>query len=162
MTKQSLGIIGVGAFGAFIVPHLAPHYDVTLFDAHKNVDALAKKHRVKSGDLRRVAACDVVIVAVPVQKMKKLFADIAPFVKPGALVIEVGSVKTKPTEWMKKHLPKHADAIGLHPLFGPQSGKNGIKGLNVAVCNVRGARANSVAAFLKNKLKLNVFKTTAK
>jgi prephenate dehydrogenase len=160
MTKQTLGIIGVGAFGEFIIPHLAPHYDIVIHDAHKDVAALAKKYRATAGDLPRAAACDIVIAAVPVQRMEKLFADIAPLVKPGALVIEVGSVKTKPTEWMKKHLPPHADAIGLHPLFGPQSGKDGIVGLNVAVCNVRGARADAVSAFLKDQLKLNVFPTT--
>jgi prephenate dehydrogenase len=62
---------------------------------------------------------------------------------------------------MKKTLPDHVAIVGTHPLFGPQSGKNGIKGLNVAVCNVRGDRAAGVAAFLRDTLKLNVFETTA-
>jgi prephenate dehydrogenase len=160
MTVQSLGIIGVGAFGEFTVPHLSPHFRIVLCDAHKDVTSIAKKHGVTAGDLKQAASCDIVIVAVPVQRMEKLFAEIAPLVKPGALVIEVGSVKSKPAEWMKKSLPANVDAIGLHPLFGPQSGKDGIAGLNVAVCNIRGERAMPVCAFLKDKLILNVFECT--
>jgi prephenate dehydrogenase len=160
MPPQSLGLIGVGAFGEFIAPHLSPHFHLTLCDAHKDVAPLAKKHGVTAGDLKQAAACDVVVVAVQVQRMEKFFTEIAPLLKPGALVIEVGSVKSKPAEWMKKHLPANVDAIGLHPLFGPQSGKDGIAGLNVAVCNIHGERSASVCAFLKNELILNVFETT--
>jgi prephenate dehydrogenase len=121
---------------------------------------LAKKHRAKAGDLAAAAGCDNVVLAVPVQRMEEAIRQIAPLMKPGALFIEVGSVKIKPAAWMKAHLPKHVDAIGLHPLFGPQSGKDGIAGLNVAVCNAAGGRAAAVVRFLREELRLNVFETT--
>src|SRR5262249_19009696 len=84
----------------------------------------------------------------------------APLVKPGALVIDVGSVKIKTARLMRKILPKHADAVGTHPLFGPQSGKSGIDGLNIVVCNVRGKRAACVRRFCRNALGLRVFAAT--
>ena len=89
--------------------------------------------------------------------MEQAFRDIAPLVKRGALIIDVGSVKMKPAELMRKILPKHVDIVGTHPLFGPQSGKKGIKGLNIVVCDVRGKRGACVRRFCKQKLKLNVF-----
>ena len=157
--KQTLGIIGVGAFGAFMLPHLKPHYDISITDA-VDVSAIAQANGVKSASLAEVAACDVVVLAVPVQKMEPVLAAIAPHVKQGALVIDVASVKIKPTELMMQILPAHAAIVGTHPLFGPQSGKNGIDGLNMAVCNVRGDRAAGVASFLRDQLKLNVVETT--
>ena len=159
MTQQSLGIIGVGAFGAFMLPHVAPHYDVSIHDA-ADVSALAKQHGVKAASLAEVAACDVVVLAVPIQKMEAVLQSIAPHLKRDALVIDVASVKIKPTEMMQRLLPEHAAIVGTHPLFGPQSGKNGIESLNVAVCNVRGNRAAGVVAFLRDQLKLKVYETT--
>lgn len=158
--KQTLGIIGVGAFGAFMAKHLAPHFDLILFDANKTAKKTAEKFGTFTKDLRKIASCDIVVISVPVQKMETVLKDIAPLVKPGALVLDVGSVKIKPTQLMKKILPEHVDIIGTHPLFGPQTGKHGIKGLNIVVANIRGKRAACVSAFLKKKLKLTVHMAT--
>lgn len=160
MTKQTLGIIGVGAFGEFMLPHLKPHYDVVIHDA-SDVSTLANHHGLKSVSLLDAAASDVVVIAVPVQRMEEVLRSLAPHLKHGALVIDVASVKIKPTEMMQDILPQHVAVVGTHPLFGPQSGKNGIEGLNIAVCNVRGERATGVSQFLRDQLKLNVFETTA-
>ncbi len=160
MTQQSLGIIGCGAFGAFMVPHMTAHYDVSIYDT-SDVSALAQAHGVKIRSLAEVAASDIVVLAVPVQKMEPVLETIAPHVKAGALVIDVASVKIKPTQFMERVLPAHTSIVGTHPLFGPQSGKNGIAGLNIAVCNVRGDRMAGVVAFLRGQLKLNVIETTA-
>jgi len=159
--KESLGLIGVGAFGGFAVPYLALHFDVVVYDTKKEcVDLLEKKCPVKVGDLRQAASCDIVILAVPVQKLETVLREIAPIIRPGTLVMDVASVKVKPAQLMQDILPAHADIVGVHPLFGPQSGKNGIEGLNVAVCNIRGQRGDGVGRFLADTLKLNVLRAT--
>jgi prephenate dehydrogenase len=160
MAQQSLGIIGVGAFGAFMLPHIARHFHTVIYDV-ADVAALAEKHGVKAVDLQSAGVCDIVVVAVPVQKLEAVLQQIASYVKQGALVIDVASVKIKPTEMMLRILPEHVSIVGTHPLFGPQSGKHGIEGLNIAVCNVRGDRAACVSAFLRDKLILNVVETSA-
>ncbi len=91
---------------------------------------------------------------------KTCCGTLPPMVKPGALVIDVASVKTGPAKLMQDILPAHADIIGTHPLFGPQSGKNGIEGLNIAVCSIRGDRTDGVCRFLSDNLKLNVMRAT--
>jgi prephenate dehydrogenase len=159
MTKQSLGIVGCGAFGLFMLSHLKPHFDIAIHDA-ADVSALARRNKVRFASLPEVAACDIVVLAVPVQKMEAVLKKLAPQLKRGALVIDVASVKIKPTELMQKLLPKTVAIVGTHPLFGPQSGKSGVKGLNIALCNVRGKRAACVGKFLRGTLKLNVFETT--
>lgn len=158
--KQSLGLIGVGAFGGFAVTYLVPHYNIVLHDPHTDIAELAKQHALEIGDLRRAATCDVVVLAVPVQKIETVLRQIAPMIKTGALVIDVASIKIGPANLMKNLLPEHVDIVGLHPLFGPQSGKNGIENLNIVVCNVRGLRGESVERFLANQLKLNVMRAT--
>jgi prephenate dehydrogenase len=160
MSKESLGLIGVGSFGSFIVPHLAPHFDLVLHDVATDVSALANKFHARSGDLGAAAACDIVMLVVPVQKIRKILADIAPKLKPDALVLDVASVKIKPVAAMLEILPPGVSIVGTHPLFGPQSGKNGIKGLNIAVCEVRGGRGAGVARFCAENLGLRVSQVT--
>jgi prephenate dehydrogenase len=160
MKRDSLGLIGVGSFGSFAAEHLAPHFDLILHDLFADVSALAKKLKARTGDLKATAACDVVLLAVPVQKMKKVLAEIAPHLKKNALVIDVASVKIKPVAAMLELLPKSISIVGTHPLFGPQSGKAGIKGLNIAVCEVRGGQGSCVARFCIAKLGLRVTEVT--
>jgi prephenate dehydrogenase len=160
MTKESMGLIGVGSFGSFAAQHLAPHFDLVLHDEFVDVSALAREVGAASGDLRAAATCDVVVLAVPVQRFRLMLADIAPMLKPQALVVDVASVKTKPIAAMLEILPTAVSLVGTHPLFGPQSGKNGIAGLNIAVCDVRGGRGECVSRFCSEKLGLRVSQTT--
>lgn len=161
MKKLSCGIIGVGAFGTLMAKHLAPHFDLVLHDAGKDVAGYAAEIAAKAGSLADAAACDVVVLAVPVQKMEAVLAAIAPHIKDGALVIDVASVKVKAVALMERLLPAHADIVATHPIFGPQSGKNGIEGLKIAVCPVRGKRAACVMDFCRDVLKLAVFEVSA-
>ena len=158
--QQTLGIIGVGAFGEFMLKHIAPYFKVKLFDAHRNLDEILKLYRADSVILTDIATCDIIILAVPVRQMEDTLKTIAPHLRAGQLVIDVASVKQIPSELMKKYLPTGVDSVGLHPLFGPQSGKLGIHGFNIALCNVAGARAACVTEFLQNHLGLNVYNTT--
>lgn len=159
-TKQTLGIIGIGAFGEFMLKHVTPYFDVRIYDAFKNLDEVEATYHLTVTSLEDVSKCDIVVFAVPVKELEKTVASVVPFLKAGQLVIDLCSVKCKPVEILKRLIPAGVDAVSLHPLFGPQSGKNGIAGLNVTVCNVSGDRASCIAAFLKDKLSLNIFETT--
>lgn len=159
-TKQTLGIIGIGAFGEFMLKHVTPYFDVRIYDAFKNLDEVEATYHLTVTSLEEVAKCDIVVFAVPVKELEKTVASVVPFLKAGQLVIDLCSVKCKPVEILKRLIPAGVDAVSLHPLFGPQSGKNGIAGLNVTVCNVSGDRAPCITGFLKDKLSLNIFETT--
>jgi prephenate dehydrogenase len=101
------------------------------------------------------------VLAVPVGVLVETVAAIAPHLAPGALILDVGSVKVKPAEVMLDGLPEGVAIVGTHPLFGPQSGKDGIAGLRIAVCPVRGDKAAwRVAAFCRKALGLKVFVVT--
>lgn len=156
---KELGFIGFGSFGQFIVPHLKPYFKITVCDRIDYSDA-ARERGVKWGTLEECAAKEMVVLAIPVQFLEELLVEIKDLVRPKSLVFDVSSVKVKPTELMIKHLPATVDIIGTHPLFGPQSGKNGIAGLNLVVCPVRTKRQESLLRFFSYELKLNVLERT--
>ena len=160
MTKQSLGIIGLGAFGRFMAQHLAPFFDLAGYDPDIGSTALVDIAGFKTGALEEAASSGIVVLAVPVQKLESVLWDITSLIKPQTLVLDVSSVKIKPATLMRSILPQHADIVGTHPLFGPQSGRGGIEGLNIVVSDIQGDRGSCVAEFLQQKLKLNVHSAT--
>ena len=110
--------------------------------------------------LAEAASRPIVVLAVPVSRLEETVAAITPHLQPGVLVLDVGSVKSIPAAIMRHGLPETVDIVATHPLFGPQSARNGIKGLKIAVCPIRGDRAPRVAAFLRRYLRLDVIVTT--
>lgn len=159
-TKQSCGIIGVGAFGEFMLKHITPYFDVCVYDAFRPLDDIAGTYQVRVGNLADVSACDFVIFAVPVKELEKSVAAVVPYLKSGQVVIDLCSVKCKPVDVLKRLVPPGIDIVSLHPLFGPQSGKNGIAGLNITLCNIVGDRLPCIEKFLTEKLALKTFVTT--
>jgi prephenate dehydrogenase len=155
--KPKLGLIGFGAFGRLTARHLSAWFEVIAHDpAATDGEGVATL-----ADLATAAACPTVILAVPVEVLEATLEAIRPYLAPYALVIDVGSVKVKPAQAMEALLPPGVRIVGAHPLFGPQSGKDGVAGLRIAVCEVRGAKdARRVAAFCRLALKLKVFQVT--
>lgn len=154
---KTLGIIGVGAFGTLVLRELEPHFEIRVSDLGKDQTA---KTTSKSTTLEEVALSDVIVLCVPVQQINAVATTLAGLVRPGALVVDVASVKVKPAAILESVLPKAVDIVCTHPLFGPQSAKNGITGLNISVCHVRGSRTQKVIDFLTNSLSLSVIETT--
>jgi prephenate dehydrogenase len=153
----TVGLIGFGAFGRLIARHLAPHARVLAHDPFV-ADAAIGPDAEPAG-LAAAAACPVVILATPVSALRETARALAPHLRPGALVADVGSVKVVPAAILREELPAHVEILATHPLFGPQSARDGIRGLKVAVCPIRGRQGPRTAAFLRRVLGLEVVLT---
>lgn len=148
---NSIGLLGFGAFGRLIHHHLKEFCPILVHDPDLEM----------SCDVSMVARCDVIILAVPVQQIAQTITQIKPFLRAGQIILDVGSVKIKPVEVMTLLLPDFVEIIATHPLFGPQSAKDGISGHKIVLCPVRGQSWKSLAVFLKRKLGLKVIIQTA-
>jgi cyclohexadieny/prephenate dehydrogenase len=74
-----------------------------------------------------VQDADLVVLAVPVGVMGDIAAEIAPHLKPGATVTDVGSVKGRVIADVAPHIPEGVHFVPAHPLAGtehsgPESG----------------------------------------
>lgn len=63
---------------------------------------------------------DLVILATPIMTFEKLFKEIAPCLKKGAIVTDVGSTKTLVSRWAAKTLPDRVHFVGSHPIAGSE------------------------------------------
>ncbi|HML06144.1 MAG TPA: prephenate dehydrogenase [Methanobacterium sp.] len=73
-----------------------------------------------SSNEEAVSSADIVILSVPINAVSYVIPEIGPFLKEGSLLMDVTSVKEKPTEIMQEHAPKGVEIIPTHPLFGPR------------------------------------------
>ena len=67
-----------------------------------------------------VEDADLVVLCVPVGAMGAVMEEIAPALKPGAVVSDVGSVKRAVIEAVTPHLPEGVHFIPAHPLAGTE------------------------------------------
>jgi cyclohexadieny/prephenate dehydrogenase len=67
-----------------------------------------------------VKDADLVIVCVPVGLSGAIAKDIAPALKPGAIVSDVGSVKAAVVAMMAPHMPKGVHFVAGHPIAGTE------------------------------------------
>ena len=81
---------------------------------------------------------DLVVIAVPVDVICDVIAEVAPQMKPGAVLFDITSVKKDPVKQMLISAPPGVELLSVHPLFGPSMPD--MEGQTVIVTPVRGER----------------------
>ncbi|SEN89491.1 prephenate dehydrogenase [Paracoccus alcaliphilus] len=76
--------------------------------------------RICDSAAEAVKGADLVVLAVPVGAMGDVAAEIAPHLKPGATVTDVGSVKQSVIDAVGPHIPDGVHFIPGHPLAGTE------------------------------------------
>ena len=76
--------------------------------------------RIEDTAAAAVEGADLVVLCVPVGVMGDVTAEIAPNLKPGATVSDVGSVKRAVIDAVAPHLPENVHFVPAHPLAGTE------------------------------------------
>jgi len=148
---MTIGIIGGGRFGSLAYSTLKQktNLKIKMYSQQDSVDNL------RFFSLKDTSSCEVVIPCVPTSEFENLINEIKGYIKPHSLILDVCSVKIRPTEILLKVLPSNIDILSTHPLFGPDSSKNGtmFAGLRLVFWKTRInnlTRCNKVLKFLKD------------
>ncbi len=128
---RKIAIIGFGRFGELLAGILKDHGEIHIMSQSGHSGAFPLIQKEQLGEM------DWIIPAVPISALEDTLKEIASEIRPGTLVMDVCSVKVKPCEWLLKHMPSEVEVIGSHPMFGPDSAKNGLKGLQMVLCQLR-------------------------
>ena len=152
---KSLGIIGFGRFGKFMVMHLSDFFNIGVFDFKKP----ESMKNIKFTTLNDVCKKEIIIIAVPMENLENILNKIKNKLRPGTLIIDVCSLKVFSCNLMQKILPENVEIIGTHPLFGPQSATGKLNNLKIVLCNLRSTKFDLVKKFCLN-LGLEVLELT--
>ena len=119
-------ILGLGLIGGSLALALRSSgiaASVTGYDADpetaRRAASLGAVDRVADDPVAAVAAADTVVLAAPVRSILELLDGIEPHLRPGTLVIDVGSTKRRIVERMDR-LPAGVRAVGGHPMCGKE------------------------------------------
>ena len=128
-----VGVYGLGRFGSFWAAQLASRYEVRAYSR--------RPHPAPAGVVQvaedEVLQSDVVVLCVAISAMEEVVAQIAGRVRPGTLVMDTCSIKVHPVEVMARRLADEVSILGTHPMFGPDSARDGIAGQPMIVTPVR-------------------------
>jgi cyclohexadieny/prephenate dehydrogenase len=122
----AIAIIGIGLIGSSLAHALKARGlcdDVRLHDLDADVRARAGARvpgLVCADVAAAVTGADLVILCVPSGAMGDAGGAIAPFLKPGAVVTDVGSVKGAVVSALSAVLPDYALLIPGHPIAGTE------------------------------------------
>jgi len=127
MFKQ-LGLIGCGLIGgsfALALKEAGWVESVSGFSVTQTTTKLAKElgviDNISSSAALAVKGSDLVLIAVPVQAVESCLKEIAPYIEPGCLVMDVGSTKEDITRAAKKCLgEKISQFVPTHPIAGKE------------------------------------------
>ena len=127
MIFDKVTIIGMGLIGSSMARALRTYNAArTIIAADAALDVI---ETVKSlgiadvalTDLRQsVAGSDLIILAVPVGAYDSVGEVIAPLLKDGAIITDVGGVKDNVITQLKKHLPDCVEFVPAHPIAGTE------------------------------------------
>lgn len=123
---QTLAIIGIGLIGSSLARaakayHAAEH--VRLFDGDEGVRGRAAKLGLGEVSNRLedcVSSADLIILCTPVGVMGEIAEQIMPHLKDGAILSDVGSVKSAVAEAVSPHLKEGVHFIPGHPIAGTE------------------------------------------
>jgi prephenate dehydrogenase len=134
-TKEMVGLIGYGRFGALLAELLSEQFEVMVHDERDLSDHVNSQGH-QWGSLATVMSQSTVFLAVPISKIPALLQQIAPLVHEEQLLIDVASVKSKIKGWMLDALPENVQILNTHPMFGPDSYRSD-RDLRMVFCDTR-------------------------
>jgi prephenate dehydrogenase len=146
----TVGIVGFGRFGRSLAELMAESgIGVHAYDPFAPVPAPFAAASL--GALIR--ASQMVVLAVPVPALEDVVIAASPFLAGHQVVLDVASVKVRPTELFDRHLAGRVPWAATHPLFGPASIARRERPLRVVVCpNHRHPSAVDAATRLYTRL----------
>jgi prephenate dehydrogenase len=133
-----VALLGTGLIGGSIGLALRELPDVEQIVGY-DVDVTAREAAVRRGAATKsaespaaaVSEADVVFVAAPVGVIPTLVAEAASGLKPGAVVTDVGSTKSRVVIEVMKSLPDGVTFIGGHPMAGTE--EEGIEAADASI-----------------------------
>lgn len=124
---QQITLIGVGLIGGSLVLDLKRQGLVRqVVGIDLDADNLERALERKVIDIAythiqhdSIAQADIVLIATPVATLPTICQAIAPFLRPDAIVSDVGSTKQSALSAFRQHLPEHlAYCVAAHPIAG--------------------------------------------
>ncbi|WP_304225167.1 prephenate dehydrogenase/arogenate dehydrogenase family protein [Gracilinema caldarium] len=131
---MTVGVFGLGRFGSFWSGLLSERFSVLAYDRDPDIKA---PQGVRRANLDELGQCPIVFLCVTIRALPEVLQVLGPYLAKDTIVADTCSVKVLPGNWMLEHLPPHTPILATHPMFGPESAKDGLEGLAIMMDPLR-------------------------
>lgn len=163
--NNKLTIIGYGRFGQTLHRLLQDDFDVTIYTRNALVPerSATKSKTIFTQDLQKAYQNKTIFYAVPIHVFEYVIKEHKQYITDEHILIDVLSVKLHPKAVFEKYLERtKTQALLTHPMFGPDSSKDGFENLPIVLDKFK--TTNETYTFWKEyfkKKKLHVIEITA-
>ncbi|KAJ7959582.1 Arogenate dehydrogenase [Quillaja saponaria] len=136
-----IGIIGFGSFAQFLAKTILKQGHTLQATSRTDYSELCCQMGIsffRDTNTFLEADNDVILISTSILSLSKVIKSLPlNLLKRPTLFVDVLSVKEHPREILLQALPEDLDLLCTHPMFGPESGKDGWKDLTFAYEKVR-------------------------
>lgn len=134
--RRKVGVYGLGRFGTFWGSLLATQMEVVGASRswkEKLPDSISQVR------VEELAEAEAVFLCVAISAMDESCRLLSTILPPTVPILDTCSVKVHPAAVMERHFPGQQPLIATHPMFGPDSGRDGVQGFPIITYPVRDA-----------------------
>ncbi len=142
MSSGTLAVIGLGQIGGSLAAAVKAHglpYRVRAWDRRAASLGMGAERgwvdEVAAGAAEAVQGADLVVLAAPVSAVRRLLGEVAPALRPGQVVTDVGSTKGSIVAEAGRVLPEGVRFVGGHPIAGTE--RSGIEAADPRLFDAR-------------------------
>lgn len=161
---KKVTIIGYGRFGRVLQRLLQDDFSVVLYNRSPISEKRLGKHTRIAENLRDAYESESIFFAVPIPAFESVIQAHKRYFRPHHLLVDVLSVKMHPESVLRRELRGlKTRALLTHPMFGPDSSRDGFAGLPLIID--RGSATPAELVFWKayfGKKKLRVIELSPK
>lgn len=126
LKDQTIAIVGLGLMGGSLAAALRGQCREVIGVARRQetLDFALNAGYIDAGTsnlIEGVRDADVVVLGTPVRVIIEQLAEMSPHLRPGCVVMDLGSTKAYIAEAMDRMLPAHVQPLGTHPMCGKET-----------------------------------------
>lgn len=122
--NRNMTIIGgTRGLGKWLAEHLKDNFNILITSRDESSGKLAAEEigvGYSNNNIEAIKDADIILFSVPIEHMVETIREVAPHAPEGSLLMDVTSVKTEPSEALRKYAPENAEILPCHPMFGPR------------------------------------------
>lgn len=135
-------IVGYGRFGKTLHRLLKGDFEIRIYDTSPVSIEIDDKNSKILKNLEEVYKSEVIFFAIPIAKFERVIKEHKKYFK-DQLLVDVLSVKMHPKKVFDKHtIGKSLEIMLTHPMFGPDSSKNGFENLPIVIDKYKASKEN--------------------
>lgn len=135
---KTVGIVGFGKFGKTLYRLIKGDFSIILYDTSKINTVNFSKNTAVAKNISEIYRSETIFFAVPIVAFEDVINSHKQYFQKRHLLIDVLSVKLHPAKIFEKYLTKTTtQALLTHPMFGPDSSKEGFDGLPIVLDKFR-------------------------